>query len=70
MVILEIEKLSTSDAGTYSCSAKNAFGEAMTTVKLECVEKGKLQQAPKFTSHLVVSYTKDNNIKNYFRNFL
>jgi hypothetical protein len=55
MVILEIEKLSISDAGKYSCTAKNAFGVAASSVTLGCVEKGKLEQAPKFTSQLVVS---------------
>ena len=55
MVILEIEKLSISDAGKYSCTAKNAFGLASSLVTLGCVEKGKLEQAPKFTSQLVVS---------------
>ena len=56
MVILEIEKLSVSDAGTYSCTLKNAFGQATSSLKLGCVEKGKLEQAPKFTTHLAVSF--------------
>ena len=60
MVILEIEKLSVSDAGTYSCTLKNAFGEATSSLKLGCVEKGKLEQAPKFTTQLAVSFLKIN----------
>ena len=54
MVILEIEKMSLADAGTYSCTLKNAFGQATTSLKLGCAEKGKLEQAPKFTTHLSV----------------
>ena len=55
MVILEVEKVTTSDAGKYSCTAKNPFGEATSTVILSCAEKGIIKQAPKFTSHLIVS---------------
>ena len=55
MVILEIEKLTVLDAGKYCCKAKNAFGEATSSVTLGCVEKGKLGNAPKFTSQLTVS---------------
>ena len=55
MVILEIEKLSVSDTGTYTCTLKNSFGEATTSLKLGCVEQGKLEQAPKFTTPLTVS---------------
>ena len=63
MVILEIEKLSVSDAGTYSCTLKNAFGQATSSLKLGCVEKGKLEQAPKFTTQLAVSFLKlDENV--------
>ena len=55
MVILEIEKMSLCDAGTYSCQAKNAFGEAIASVVLGCVDKEMPEQLPKFTTHLVVS---------------
>ena len=55
MVILEIEKMSLCDAGTYSCQAKNAFGEAIASVVLGCVDKEMPEQVPKFTTHLVVS---------------
>ena len=55
MVILEIEKMSFCDAGTYSCQAKNAFGEAIASVVLGCVDKEMPEQVPKFTTHLVVS---------------
>ena len=56
MVILEIDKLSVSDAGKYSCTLKNAFGVASSSLTLGCVEKGKLEQAPRFTTHLAVSF--------------
>ena len=56
MVILEIEKMSLADAGTYSCTLKNAFGQATTSLNLGCAEKGKLEQAPKFTTHLSVRF--------------
>ena len=55
MVILEIEKMSLCDAGTYSCQAKNAFGEAIASVVLGCVDKEMPEQLPKFTTRLVVS---------------
>ena len=46
--------MSLADAGSYSCTLKNAFGQAATSLKLGCAEKGKLEQAPKFTTHLSV----------------
>ena len=65
MVILEVEKVTTSDAGKYSCTAKNAFGEATSTVILNCAEKGKIEQAPKFTSHLVVSWKSNSMLQTF-----
>ena len=50
-----MQRMSLCDAGTYSCQAKNAFGEAIASVVLGCVDKEMPEQVPKFTTHLVVS---------------
>ena len=54
MVILEIAKVSVSDAGSYSCTATNAFGTASSGMILNCVEMGRSGNVPKFTSQLSV----------------
>ena len=55
MIILDIDKLTSTDSGQYVCTASNAFGEATSTMTLKCVERGMVEQKPKFTSQLVVS---------------
>ena len=41
-VILEISPVYPEDSGEYTCKAKNALGEAVTTATLKCSGKSKL----------------------------
>ena len=51
MVILDIGNVSTTDAGSYTCTATNKLGSASTSVKLDFVEE-KSSHCPKFEGKL------------------